>query len=112
MVPRQLVLPGRSIAHDPGTQLFRLRRAAALPGTEQDAGHDGAGTGPVLPVVRDAWLLNDRVTRAQHDLAPADHERDLTAQDRDVVQRAGGVGALELRVPAGAPPARALLRGS
>src|ERR1700729_3517899 len=73
-------------------------RAAALLGTEQDADHDGTGTRPVLPVVRDARLLDDRVARAQHDLASADDERDLAAQDRDVVQRAGGVRAVELRV--------------
>jgi len=48
--------------------------------------------------VRNARLLDDRVTRAKHDLVSAGHKRDLAAQNGDVVQRAGGVRSLELGV--------------
>jgi hypothetical protein len=48
--------------------------------------------------VRDAGLLHDRVTGPQQNFSVAHHESDLTAQDRYVVERVGGVRALELSV--------------
>src|SRR5579862_4233483 len=94
---------GAAFCASPG--LFSLGMwfmATAVTGAEQDADHRGAFAGTVLPVVRDAGLLDYRVAGAQQDLSAADDQRDLAAQDGHVVQGVGRVRALELRVRLGA----------
>src|SRR5580658_2811890 len=73
-----------------------------LLGAEQDTNHDGPLRRAVLPVVRDAGLLNDGVSRAEGHLGAAHDERHLAAQDGDVVERVRGVGTLEFRMVVGA----------
>lgn len=67
-----------------------------LAGAQEDADHDSVLAGPVLPVVRNAGLLDDRVTWTQHNLAASDDKRHLAAQDCHVIQRVSRVRSLEL----------------
>ena len=68
---------------------------ATLAGADQDPRHHDPLAGPVLPVMRHARLLHHAIARPEDDLGARDDERDLAAEDGDIVQRLRGVRFLE-----------------